>query len=77
METIYDKDIDAIYIRFSNAPYSYGKDLDEERRIDYDINGEVRGVELHCISRGVNLNGLPESSKIAKLIKDINIKEYA
>ena len=36
LETKYDKIADAIYITLSDAPYVYGKDLDDERRVDYD-----------------------------------------
>lgn len=77
MEVTHDKKIDAIYIQFTDMPYAYGKDLDEERRIDYDINGNVRGVELHCISMGVDLHGLPQSNTIAKVLSQIGVKEYA
>jgi len=69
MEIKYDKEADAVYIHFSNTPYAYGKDLDEERRIDYDTNGNVRGIELLCISKGVDLRDLPEANEIAELLK--------
>ena len=49
----YDKQADAVYILLSNKPYAYGKDLDNERRIDYDADGNPRGVELLCVSGGV------------------------
>jgi len=77
MEIIHDKKIDAIYIRFTEMPYAYGRDLDEERRIDYDINGNVRGVELHCISMGVDLHDLPRTNEIAGILKGIGVREYA
>ena len=35
MEFKYDAQADAIYIYLSDKPYAYGKDLDDERRIDY------------------------------------------
>ena len=75
METMYDKKIDAIYISFTDMPYAYGKDLDEERRVDYDINGDVRGVELQCISKGVVLYGLPKADEIAEILKGIKWKK--
>ena len=77
MKTTHDKEIDAIYISFTDMPYAYGRDLDEERRIDYDINGNVRGVELHCISMGVDLHGLPRANEISKILKGIGVREYA
>ena len=75
-EIVYDEEIDAIYIRFKDVPYSHGKDLDEERRIDYGINGEVRGVELHCLNQGVDLTDLPNADTIRRILEDLGIKEY-
>ena len=56
----YDKVADAIYIKLSDMPYAYGKDLDDLRRIDYDSNGDLRGVELLCVSEGVIIDDLPQ-----------------
>jgi len=44
----YDRTADAIYIKLSNLPYAYGKDLDDLRRIDYDVDDNPRGVE-YCV----------------------------
>ena len=38
MRLEYDKEADAIYIKLSDMPYAYGKDLDDLRRIDYDAD---------------------------------------
>ena len=76
MELKHDKTADAIYIKLSNKPYAYGKDLDDLRRIDYDADGNVRGVELLCVSEGVNLDGLPLSGEIAKTLGDHGIQFY-
>jgi len=77
MRIKYDKEADAIYISFSDAPYAYGKDLDNERRIDYDANGEPRGVELLCVSEGVITNDLPHRGEIERLLEKHNIKLFA
>lgn len=77
MRMKYDRQADAIYIRFSDAPYAYGKDLDKERRIDYDGKGEVRGVELLCVSDGVITDDLPQRSEIERLLGEHGIKVYA
>jgi len=60
MKIKYDKKADAVCVHLSDAPYAYGKDLDTERRIDYDANGKPRGIEITCVSHGVNLDDLPE-----------------
>jgi uncharacterized protein YuzE len=77
MKIRYDKKADAIYILLSDEPYSYGKELDEERRIDYDSNGNPRGVELLCVSTGVITENLPNQIEIEKLLSKSGVKAYA
>jgi uncharacterized protein YuzE len=77
MKVKYDKKADAIYISLTNKPYAFGKDLDEERRVDYDVDGNPRGVELLCVSAGVITDGLPERASIEKILGDRGIKVYA
>jgi uncharacterized protein YuzE len=73
----YDKKADAIYISFSDTPYAYGKDLDEERRIDYDVNGKPVGIELTCVSEGVLTEELPHRAEVERLLTSEGIKIYA
>lgn len=54
-----DQAADALYVVLSDAPYAYGRDLDDSRRIDYAEDGTVIGVEILFPSQGVNLQGLP------------------
>ena len=77
MRLEHDKQADAIYIKLSNMPYAYGKDLDDLRRIDYDANGEPRGVELLCVSDGVITNDLPHRGEIERLLGEHHIKLFA
>ena len=77
MRIKYDRQADAVYIRLSDAPYAYGKDLDKERRIDYDASGKPRGVELLCVSDGVITDALPQRSEIERLLGEHGIKIYA
>jgi len=77
MRLEYDREADAIYIYLSDASYAYGKDIDKERRIDYDINDNPRGIELLCVSEGVVLDDLPCSAEIAKMLEDSHIRVYA
>jgi len=74
MEVRYDKEADAIYIFITDEPYSYGKDLDEERRIDYDANGNPRGIELLCVSTGVDTVDLPNRAEVERILDDRGIK---
>ena len=77
MKLKYDKVADAIYIKLSNMPYAYGKDLDDLRRIDYDADDNPRGVELLCVSMGVITNDLPNRAEIERALDDRGIKVYA
>ena len=73
----YDQEADAIYIYISDVQYAYGKDLDEDRRIDYDINGQPIGVELLSVSEGVIPDDLPCQNQIEQILTDLNIKIFA
>jgi len=77
MKIKYDKVADAIYIKLSNMPYAHGKDLDDLRRIDYDVDDNPRGVELLCVSKGVITDDLPNKAEIERLLGDRGIKIYA
>ncbi len=77
MELKYDRTADAIYIKLSNRPYAYGKDLDDLRRIDYDAAGNPRGIELLCVSEGVLTDDLPNRAEIEKALIGKKINTYA
>ncbi len=76
MNVRYDKEADAIYIKLTERRYSHGKDLDNERRIDYDAEGNPRGIELLCVSTGVLIDDLPEEIKIKQILKSKGIRIY-
>ena len=77
MKLKYDKSADAIYIKLSDMPYAYGKDLDDLRRVDYDADGNPKGVELLCVSTGVITDNLPNRAEIERALDDRGIKVYA
>jgi uncharacterized protein YuzE len=74
----YDPEADALYIYFppDGRPYSYGRDLDPERRIDYATNGAPIGVELLCVSHGVKLDDLPEREAIKQILSKLKFPAY-
>jgi len=76
MKAKYDAEADAIYIYLGEKPYAYGKDLDDERRIDYASDNTPIGVELLCVSDGVNLDSLPRIDEIAKVLEAERVKIY-
>ncbi len=59
MRIEYDEVADALYLVLSDAPYSYGHDLDDSRRIDYSADGTVIGIEILFPSLGIDLRDLP------------------
>lgn len=59
LEVEYDPEADAVYLRLGDAPYAFGRDIDERRRIDFDANGNPIGIEILFVSSGLNLEGLP------------------
>lgn len=68
IEYRHDTEADAVYIRLSDKKYAYGEELDPERRIDYAVDGTPIGVELLCVSTGVDVRDLPEQRAIARLL---------
>ena len=76
MKFKHDAQADAIYIYLGEKPYAYGKDLDDERRIDYASDNTSIGVELLCVSKGVNLDSLPHIDEIAEVLEAEGIKIY-
>ncbi|NLE08634.1 MAG: DUF2283 domain-containing protein [Dehalococcoidales bacterium] len=74
MKISYDKKADAIYISLNDKPYAYGKDLDEERRIDFDSDDNPIGIELLCVSAGVNTDDLPKKTEVERILTSKGIK---
>ena len=72
-----DPGADAVYIYLSDKLCVSGKDLDTERRIDYAEDGTPIGVELLCVSHGVNVDDLPQSDEIASVLEGLGIKVFA
>jgi len=77
MKLEYDKKADAIYIYLSDVPYAHGENLDHERRIDFDDDGVPVGIELHCVSKGVITDDLPNKAEIERALGDEGIKVSA
>lgn len=73
----YDPDADAIYVYLWEKPYAFGEDLDRERRIDYAVDRTPIGVEITCVSGGVNLRDLPDREQIARLLASLDIRAFA
>ena len=68
MRLTHDREVDALYIYLSDAPYAVGHTLDDARRVDYGVDQEPCGGNLLAVSRGVTVDGLPHADKIAALL---------
>jgi len=68
MEINYDKDADAMYIKFREGEFGSNKIIDRETIIDLDKNGNILGIELLSVSKRIPMESLSEIS-IKNLIK--------
>jgi len=72
-----DESVNALYIELRDAPYAYGKILDDDRNIDYGADDQPIGIELLNVHLGVNLDDIPERDAVAHLLEDHHIKVFA
>lgn len=77
MEFKHDQQADAVYVRLASQPYAYGRDLDDDRRVDYASDDTAIGIELLSVSTGVSVDGLPFADEVAELLERNGIKVYA
>jgi len=77
IEYSHNEEADAVYIRISEKPCAFGEELDPERRADYAADGNPVGIELLCVSTGVDVRDLPEQAEVAKLLASHRIKLLA
>jgi uncharacterized protein YuzE len=74
MRLDHDPPADAVYIWLCDLPYAFGEDLDHARRIDYAIDRKQIGIELLNLSKGVNVDDLPEREAVEKLLESHRIR---
>ena len=65
----YDKEADAIYIYLDDKPYSYTKELDDFRLVNYAADYTPIGIELLCVSKGVNTWDLPNKRAVEHVLE--------
>ena len=64
MEITYDKEADAMYIKFKEGEFDRNKKVDDSTILDLDKEGNVLGIELLWVSER-----MPEES-----LSDIHLK---
>jgi len=78
MRYLYDPEADCAYIRFRPGKVVREDILDDARVVDYGADGELVGVELLDVSHvPVQLDGLPRSDDIAKLLRRHHVRTVA
>jgi uncharacterized protein YuzE len=63
MRATFYTDEDALYIKLSDSKFSYGKDLDDRRHLNFSEDDEIIGIEFLQVSDGVDLTDIPEKVK--------------
>ncbi len=70
MLVTYDPEADAVDVKLCEASGPIrSKRLDEQRIIDYDGEGNVVAVEFLFVSKGIDLDGVPEADRIAAALR--------
>lgn len=73
----HDPEADAVYIRLRDAPYAFGRDLDDARRVDFGLGEQPIGIELLFVSHGVDVTGLPQEDVVARLLEEHGFRVLA
>ena len=72
MQFRYDPEGDVLYVALRPHPgRSYARDVDEQRFIMVDENGEPIAVEFLDASEGIDLTDIPEADAIRGLFKTV------
>jgi len=53
MKTLYDPDVDALYVRFADTPVSESEEVSAGVVLDYDANGRIVAIELLDASKHI------------------------
>ena len=77
MKIEHDSVADALYITLLDEPCAYTKTIDDVRLIDYSVGHEPIGIELLCVSEGIDLTGIPHADEISVALAGRSFKIYA
>lgn len=64
---------DAIYVYLTWGRSAKARVIDDFRLVDYARDGSLIGVRFLNVSRGVDLNGVPERDRVASLLNDLSL----
>ena len=72
-----DKQADAAHARLSDRPVASTKELDPQRIVDYDADGEIVGIEFLAVTRGVDVHDLPYRDELSRFFGQHQIPVFA
>lgn len=52
------------------------REIDERRSADYDLKGDLVGVEFLDIDEGIDLDGVPHAGRIARALQVMGTLEW-
>lgn len=75
----HDRLADAVYVHVAppETPVERTQELDQNRVIDYDAEGNVVGIEFITVSQGVDLTAVPHRRELERLFEDHHIRQLA
>ena len=75
----FDSDVDAIFIGVHEGQFAYGKELDDNRHVGFDTQGETLWVSILNASQGVDLDMLPQeqADQVSVELGKYNIRTFA
>lgn len=51
MKITYDKEADAMYIKFTSAKFSKNQIMDKQTILNLDVNGQIIGIEILDVTK--------------------------
>ncbi|MEI7926885.1 MAG: DUF2283 domain-containing protein [Chloroflexota bacterium] len=78
MQLRIDPDARTLYIVLghSGEMAMESRELDERRTLEYDLKGDLVGVEFIDIDEGIDLDGVPAASRIARALGIMRAVEW-
>lgn len=74
MRLDHDRRADAVYVTLlRDIAWDHQVRLDPRRIVDYGIDGRVIGIELLGVHLGVDVDGLPDATSLAKELGKLGI----
>ena len=67
----YDSEADAIEVTLRDGTPERTREIDENRSIDIDADGNVLSVEFLFVSKGIDLTGVPHSDLVGEALRRV------